>query len=70
MYIRVPMMVYSPLFDSLYQFCIKSVKWEILEIDADVPETANTIKYGIDLRDTNTVWLYAVQIEVLGSTPY
>ena len=54
-----------PLFDSLDQFRIESSQWEILEIEAEVPEIANTINYGIYLRDFGTVWLDAVQIEVI-----
>lgn len=54
-----------PLFDSLDKFRIESSQWNILEIEAEVPKNANTINYGIYLRDFGTVWLDAVSIELI-----
>ncbi len=58
-----------PLFDSLDQFRINSSQWEIQEIEAEVPEIANTINYGVYLRDSGTVWLDEVRIEVIDRRP-
>jgi erythromycin esterase len=54
-----------PLFDSLDQFRIASSQWEILQIETEVPEDANTINYGMYLRDYGTVWIDDVEIEII-----
>lgn len=54
-----------PLFDSLDKMRVTSSSWEQINIDADVPEAANTINYGVYLRGHGTVWLDAVEIEVV-----
>jgi hypothetical protein len=56
---------YPPLFDSLDQYRIESSEWEIVEIEAEVAENADIISYGIYLRDSGTVWLDAVKIEIV-----
>lgn len=55
----------TPLFDSLDKFRITSSKWEILKIEAEVAEEANTIAYGIYLRDFGSVCLDYVEIEIV-----
>ena len=56
---------YLPIFDSQDKFRVASKQWKTYEIEAEVPENANVISYGIYLRDFGTAWLDAVQIEVL-----
>lgn len=55
----------TPLFDNLDESRITSSEWEILKIEAEVPEEANTIAYGIYLRDFGSVWLDNVEIEII-----
>ncbi len=54
-----------PLFDSLDKYRVESTEWKIYEIEADVPESADIISYGIYLRNSGTVWLDAVQIKIV-----
>lgn len=54
-----------PLFDSLDDVRIKTSDWSVYEIEAKVPEEAESITYGIYLRDPGTVWIDAVSIEVI-----
>ena len=54
-----------PLFDSLDKFRISSADWDILQIEAEVPQIANTLTYGIYLRDPGTVWMDDLNIEVI-----
>lgn len=54
-----------PLFDSLDKTRIDSSKWKIYEIEAKVPEEAESITYGIYLRDPGTVWIDDIEIEVI-----
>lgn len=56
---------YLPIFDSQDKFRVASEQWKTYEIEAEVPENANVISYGIYLRDFGTAWLDDVQIEVL-----
>lgn len=54
-----------PLFDSLDNVRIDFPEWKVYEIDAKVPEEAESITYGIYLRDPGTVWMDAIQIEII-----
>lgn len=54
-----------PLFDSLDGVRIDSVEWKLYELEIKVPSEAGSITYGIYLRDPGTVWIDAVQIEVV-----
>lgn len=54
-----------PLFDSLDKTRIDSSKWKVYEIEAKVPEEAESITYGIYLRDQGTVWIDAIKIETI-----
>ena len=54
-----------PLFDSLDKYRIESKDWKIYEIEAQVDDNADIIHYGIYIRDFGSVWLDAVEIEVL-----
>ena len=54
-----------PLFDSLDEFRINSANWETIQIEAEVTEVANTINFGIYLRDSGTVWIDDVAIEII-----
>ena len=56
---------YSPLFDSQDKYRIESSDWGVYEIEANVPENAHIISYGIYLRDFGTAWLDAVKIEII-----
>ncbi len=57
--------VLPPLFDSLDDERVESSEWKVYEIEAEVPENADIISYGIYLRDFGSVWLDAVEIVVL-----
>ena len=54
-----------PLFDSLDSIRIDSSQWKIYEIEAKVPEEAGSITYGMYLRDSGTVWMDDVKIEII-----
>lgn len=54
-----------PLFDSLDSFRIENSDWSVYEIVVKVPEEAESITYGIYLRDSGTVWIDEVSIEVI-----
>jgi erythromycin esterase len=54
-----------PFFDSLDSIRINTSEWNVYEIEAKVPEEAESITYGIYLRDPGTVWIDAVSIEVI-----
>lgn len=54
-----------PLFDSLDAFKIQSAEWEQISIEAYVPESAYSITYSVHLRDFGTVWLDAVELEIV-----
>lgn len=54
-----------PLFDSLVNVRIDSSEWKLYEIETKVPEEAGSITYGIYLKEPGTVWMDAVQIEVI-----
>lgn len=54
-----------PLFDSLDSIRIETSEWNVYEIEAKVPEEAGSITYGIYLRDPGSVWIDAIQIEVV-----
>ena len=55
----------SAFFDSLDNYRVTSSEWHIYEIEAKVSEAAHVISYGIYLRDFETAWLDAVQIEIV-----
>lgn len=57
-----------PFFDSLDSVRINTSEWNLYEIEAKVPEEAGSITYGIYLRDPGTVWIDAVQIEIIEKT--
>jgi erythromycin esterase len=57
-----------PFFDSLDSIRINTSEWNVYEIEAKVPEEAESITYGIYLRDPGTVWIDAVQIEIIEKT--
>lgn len=54
-----------PSFDSLDKFRIETIDWKQYTIEAIVPENANNITYSVNLKDFGTVWLDAVEIEIL-----
>ncbi|MCE2612322.1 erythromycin esterase family protein [Flavobacteriaceae bacterium D16] len=54
-----------PIFDSLDSVRIETSDWNVYEIEAKVPEEASSITYGIYLRDSGTVWIDTVSIEVI-----
>jgi erythromycin esterase len=54
-----------PLFDSLESVRIETSKWNVYEIEAKVPEDADSMTYGIYLRDPGTVWMDDVAIEII-----
>jgi erythromycin esterase len=54
-----------PLFDSLDSIRIETSEWKVHEIKVKVPEEAGSLTYGIYLRDPGTVWVDALQIEVI-----
>ena len=54
-----------PLFDSLDKFRIKGNEWQEIVIEAYVPENAHTITYSTHLRDFGTVWIDAIEIEII-----
>lgn len=54
-----------PLFDSLDSVRIETSEWNVYEVEAKVPEKAGSITYGIYLRDPGTVWIDAVEIEIV-----
>ena len=53
------------LFDSLDRYPIKSGRWQLYEIVADVPENADAISYGIYMVGDGSVWIDSVSIEIL-----
>ena len=54
-----------PLFDSLDSIRINSSQWKVYEMVAKVPEEAGSITYGIYLRDSGTVWMDDIKIEII-----
>lgn len=54
-----------PSFDSLDKFRVESADWKPYTIEAFVPENANNISYSVNLTDFGTVWLDAVEIEMV-----
>jgi erythromycin esterase-like protein len=54
-----------PLFDSLDGIRIDSSQWKVYEIEAKVPEMAESLTYGVYLRDSGTVWIDDVSIEIV-----
>ena len=54
-----------PLFDSLDKFRIEGNEWQEIVIEAYVPENAHTITYSAHLRDFGTVWIDAIEIEII-----
>jgi hypothetical protein len=54
-----------PIFDSLDSVRIETSDWNVYEIEAKVPEEASSITYGIYLRDSGTVWIDTVSVEVI-----
>ena len=54
----------TPLFDSLDSERIESSAWKIYEIEAEVAEEADFISYGIYLRDSGSVWIDFVRIDI------
>ena len=54
-----------PLFDSLDKFRIEGNEWQEVVIEAYVPGNAHTITYSAHLRDFGTVWIDAIQIEII-----
>ncbi len=54
-----------PLYDSLDSFRIETSDWKIYEIEAKVPEDSESLTYGIYLRDPGTVWIDAIEIEII-----
>ena len=54
-----------PVFDSLDSVRVNNPEWNTYEIEVKVPEEAASITYGIYLRDPGTVWIDAVQLEIV-----
>ena len=53
-------------FDSLDAYRVTERSWETFEIEADVPEGAGMISFGLFLAGSGAVWLDAVSIEEVG----
>ncbi len=53
------------IFDSLDEYRVASSEWRVFEIEADVPEGAGMISYGLFLVGSGAVWLDAVSFEVM-----
>ena len=54
-----------PLFDSLDKFRLEGNEWQEVVIEAYVPGNAHTITYSAHLRDFGTVWIDAIEIEII-----
>ncbi len=55
-------------FDNLIGQPVESTAWRSYEIEADVPNGARTIKYGVYLIGIGRVWLDAVSIDIVAQT--
>lgn len=53
-------------FDSLDAHRVTERSWETFEIEADVPEGAGMISFGLFLAGSGAVWLDAVSVEEVG----
>lgn len=52
-------------YDSLDEYRVTSPMWRIFEIEADVPEGAGMISYGLFLAGSGAVWLDSVSLEAV-----
>lgn len=52
-------------FDNLIGQPVSSTTWRSYEIEADVPDSAEAVEYGVHLIGTGRVWMDAVSIEVI-----
>ena len=50
-------------YDSLDEHRVTSPEWRVFEVEADVPEGADIISYGLFLAGSGAVWLDAVSFE-------
>lgn len=57
------------LYDSLDKYRVTSPVWRVFEIEADVPDEAGMIKYGLYLADAGAAWLDDVSLKVVEEYP-
>ena len=53
------------VFDSLDEYRVTSPEWRVFEIEANIPERAETISYGLFLAGSGAAWLDAVTLEAV-----
>ena len=55
----------SVVFDSRIDYPVTTTDWRAYEIEADVPDNADAISYGLHMVGKGRAWLDAVSIEVI-----